>query len=124
MNHEEKVSSLLGLLALVPAGRATVMVHGRPMISVDADSKTLEVEADGFGEAGLHLSDIVRVQEGSSSILQGSRQVTGVLSSLGWKLTLYADGELVLTMGRGVSRLTGHIGLNPLRLKKLLKALR
>ena len=124
MDREEKVSSLLGLLAFVPAGKATVMVQGHPMISVDADSKKLEVEADGFEEVGLHLSDIVKVQEGSSSVVQASRQVTGALSSLGWKLTLYADGERILTMGSGVPRLTGHISLNPLRLKKLLKVLR
>jgi hypothetical protein len=124
VDREEKVTSLLGLLAFVPAGKAKVTVQGHPLISVDADSKTLEVEADGVGEAGLHLSDLVKVEEGTSSILQGSRQVTGALSHLGWKLVLYAGGDRILTMGSGTSMLTGHISVNPLRLKKLLEVLR
>jgi hypothetical protein len=124
LDREEKVSSLLGLLAFVPAGKATVTVQGHPMISIDADSKTVEVEADGVGEAGLHLSDLVKVEEGTSSMIQGSMHVTGALSHMGWKLVLFAGGERILTMGSGTSRLTGHISVNPLRLKKLLDVLR
>ncbi len=124
MDREEKLSSFLGLLALIPAGKATVTVQGHPLVTVDAESKTLDVEADGVREAGLHLSDIVRVQEGGSNLIEGSRQVTSVLSTLGWKLTLYAEGDRILTMGSGVSRLTGRISVNPFRLRKLLKALK
>lgn len=120
---EEKVSSFLGVLALLPAGKATVMVGGHPLVSVDADSKSLEVEADGFREAGLRLSDVVRAEGGVTGVLQGSRKVTGTLSELGWKLTLCAEGDRLLTMGSGVSSLTGRVWANPLRLRKLLEVL-
>lgn len=123
--REKSVVSLLDLLALVPAGKATVTVAGHPVLTVNADKKTLEVEAEGVGEVGLHLSDLVKLQEGTAtSMLKGSVHVTGALSRLGWKLTLYAEGEKILSLGKGVSRLTGRVSVNPLRLRKLMKALK
>jgi len=99
-------------------------MKGRSLLSVDADEKTLEVEAGGINEAGLRLSNLVRPQGGQSNLLEGSRHVIGVLSRLGWKLTLYAEGDRLLTMGSGVSRLTGRVSVSPLKLKKLLDVLR
>ena len=94
------------------------------MVSINSDKKTLEVEADGVREAGLRLSDFVKLQGGSVSLLESSGHAIGELSRLGWKLTLYAEGDRMLAVGSGVSRLTGRISVNPLRLKKLLEALR
>jgi hypothetical protein len=54
----ENLASLVELLGLFPSGKATVSVGGRPLISVNADEKTLDVEADRVGEAGLRLSDL------------------------------------------------------------------
>lgn len=93
------------------------------MVSVDADSKTLELDAEGAGEAGIHLRDLVKVEEGSG-VLEGSIRVTRALSRLGWRINLYAEGEKVASLGSGVSRLSGGIGVNPLKLRKLLKALK
>jgi hypothetical protein len=124
MGGEEGLASLLDLLALILEGRATVSVGGYRFLSINADTKTLEVEAEGVGEAGLHLSDFVKQQEGPANILEGSMHVGGSLSRLGWKLTLYAEGDRILSMGRGVSRLTGRIKVNPLKLKKILKVLK
>jgi hypothetical protein len=122
--REKTVASFLDLLALVPAGKATFTVGGLPVLSVDADKKALVVETDGVGEVGLHLSDLVKLQEGTTSMLESSMHVTGALSRLGWELILYAEGEKILSMGRGVSRLTGRVSLNPLRLRNLMKALK
>ena len=124
MNKEKRLTSLLDLLAFMLAGRATITVGGCPLVSINSDKKTLEVEADGVREAGLRLSDFVKLQGGSVSLLESSGHAIGELSRLGWKLTLYADGDKTLAMGSGVSRLTGRISVNPLRLKKLLEALR
>jgi hypothetical protein len=84
----------------------------------------LEVEVDGVREAGLRLSDLIQLQEGSTKVLKGSRRVIEALSRLGWKLTLCSEGDRILTMGSGVSRLTGRIRVNPLKLKKLLETLK
>jgi hypothetical protein len=124
MNQEERLASLLDLLAFVPAGRATITVGGHPFLSINSDAKTLEVEADGAKEAGLRLSDLVKLEGGVASALEGSGHVAGALSRLGWKLTLFAGGDTLLTMGSGVSRLTGRISVNPLKLRQLLEAFR
>ncbi len=116
--------SILDLLAFVPAGKATVTVAGRTILSVDADEKTMEVEADGAREVGIRLSDLVKAQGGTANMLEGSIHAVGALSRLGWKVTLYADGEKVLSVGKGVSRLTGGISVNPLGLRKLRRALK
>jgi hypothetical protein len=123
-DRAENLASLVELLGLVPSGKATVSVGGRPLISVNADEKTLDVEVDRVGEAGLRLSDLVRLQEGRAAMIGGSMQVTRTLSRLGWRLTLYAEGDRILSMGSGVSELTGRISVNPFRLRKLLKVLR
>jgi hypothetical protein len=124
MNREEKHASLLDLLAFVQAGRATVTVGGHPFLSINSGEKTVEVEADGAKEAGLRFSDLAKMQGGPSSLLKGSGWIAGTLSRLGWKLTLLAEGDRILSMGSGVSRFTGRISVNPLKLRKLLKVLR
>ena len=123
MNQGEKLTSLLDLLAFVSAGRATITVTGRPLLSINSDEKTLEVETDGAKEAGLRLSDLVKLKEGRMGVMEGSEHAAGTLSRLGWKLTLRSEGNGVLTMGSGVSRLTGRIRVNPLKLRKLREAL-
>ena len=96
----------------------------RPILSLKADEKTLEVESEGLTDGGVHLSVLVKLQEGRGAIIEGPTRTAGVLSRLGWKLTLYGEGDRILSMGSGVSRLKGHISLNPVRLRKLLRALR
>jgi len=122
--REEKVAPFLRVLTLLPAGKVKVTVDGTPLISVDADAKTLDVETDGLKEAGLRLSDLVEMGTGTSSMLRGSGRVSGALSQSGWKVTFRSDGEKMLVMGSGVSRLTGRISVNPLKLRKLLRALK
>lgn len=124
MKDEEKPVSLLDVLALMPAGRVTISVDGHPFISINSDKKTLEVEAYGAKRAGVRLLDLLKVNEGPVSLLEGSERAVGLLSRLGWKMTLLAEGEKILAMGSGVSRLTGQISVNPLKLRKLLKALK
>lgn len=123
-NQGEKLTSLLDLLALASAGRATITVRGHPFLSVNSDEKELEVETCGAKEAGLRLSDLVKLQEGRVGVLEGSEHAAGALSRLGWRMTLCFEGDRVLMMGSGVSRLTGRISVNPLKLRKLREALR
>lgn len=120
----EKLTSILDVLSFVPAGKATVSFGGRPVISVDADRKTVEVEADSAGDAGIRLRDLVKLEEGGGGALQGSIRVTRTLTRLGWRLNLYAEGEKLLSLGSGVSKLTGGVGVNPMKLRKLLSLLR
>ena len=120
--REDGLASIMWVLSLIPAGKATVSVGDRPLVFLDADRKILDLEAGGMGESGVHLADFVR-SGARPGVSFESLRVGGTLSRLGWKLNIYAEGDRVLSMGSGVSRLTGHINVNPLRLKKLLKAL-
>ncbi len=121
--REEGLASIMGLLALIPAGKVTVSVGSRPLATLDADRKMLDLEVGGMEESGVRLSDLIKIRTGAGAALQESMRVSGTLSRLGWKLNLYADGDRVLSMGSGVSRLTGHISVSPRRLRKLLKSL-
>jgi hypothetical protein len=122
-NREESVSSLFDVLALVSGGRATVTMGGLQFIEVDGDKKTLEVEAAVAKQAGLSLSSLSKLKGGPIGALTGPISVAGVLSQLGWRLTLRTGGEVVLSMGKGSPRFTGRITLNPLKTRKLLKVL-
>ena len=124
MTRSDSLSSALDLLATVSKGKATITVGGRPFVQLDADEKILAVDAEGAREAGLRLQDLGEGKRGSLGALTVPMRDAGALSEHGWKLTLSAEGENVLTMGKGVSRLTGRIRVNPLKARKLLKALR
>ncbi|MDG6941379.1 MAG: hypothetical protein JRN34_00425 [Nitrososphaerota archaeon] len=117
--REKGVAAIVGLLALTLSGRMTVSLGEGPMITIDADSRVIDLEASGIEEAGIHLSDFIRLRQGPRGAFEESVQMIGTLSRLGWKLNLYAHGDRVLSAGSGVSRLTGRINVNPLELRKL-----
>lgn len=123
-DRRESVSALLDILALVSAGRATVTMGGLPFIEVNGDTKTLEVEATVAKQAGISLPNLAKRNGDLLGALMVPISAAGVLSQLGWKLTLHTGGEVVLSMGKGSSRLTGRITVNPLKTRKLLKVLR
>ena len=123
-DREESLASLIELLAFVPSGKATLTVAGRPLLTIDADKKTLDLEVEGVRQAGLRISDLVKLEEGSGNPIGGSLQMTGTLARLGWNLSLYLEGERIANMGSGVSRLTGHVSVNPFKLRKLLNAMK
>jgi len=124
MTRKGSLASALGLLGVMSGGKATITIHGRPVMNVDADGKTLEVDAEGVKEAGLRLPDLVREGGGPLSALTGSVRIAGILSEQGWELTLRSEGDDLLKMGKGVNRLTGRISASPMKARKLLKALR
>jgi len=96
---------------------------GRRLVEVNGDEKTLEIEATVAKQAGIKLSNLAKMNGGIAGALMGPISAAGVLSQLEWKLTLRAGGEVVLSMGKGSSRLTGRITVNPLKTRKLLKVL-
>jgi hypothetical protein len=116
-------ATLLDTLSLISGGRATISVSGFPLVSLRSDEKELDIELSGAKRAGVRLSELVRLEEGGANILVASERVADKLAGLRWRLNLYDRGSKVLTMGSGVSRLTGHVTVNPLRLKALLEAL-
>ena len=124
MAEWEDLISLVELLGSVPSGRMTVSIGGKPLVTLDAERKTLEVDLEKAKGAGLDISEIIRVEGGRTASIRGSVHVAGALSRLGWRLDLYSRGEKVISLGKGPSRLTGHVSFNPLRLKRVLELLK
>ena len=123
MTEGNRGLKLLETLSILSSGTITVSVNGYPLASIRADEKELEVELKGVKEAGLSPSKFVHLERGRKNILSASESMAKELSDTGWKLTVYDGGDRLVAMGRGVSRLTGRIRLNPLKVKKLLDAL-
>jgi hypothetical protein len=124
LGNSAKRTGMLHLLSLISSGKADITIGGRPLLAIRSEDKAIEVDIHGMKNAGIQLSDIINLEAGDEkSLPAASLGIAAKLSRLGWRLLLYESGEKVLTMGRGVSRLTGHISANPLKLRKLLAAL-
>jgi hypothetical protein len=124
--RNKDVADPLSLLSLFQSGILTASVNGVPLAKIDAESRTFEVEATGVKESGIRLSQIIELEGGGKGIkglLSGGEFAAKQLSDNGWKLGLYDGGSEILRAGSGVSRLTGYVHFNPLKLRKILKSL-
>ncbi len=104
------------------SGSLTIVVDNFPLVKIDAEKKTFDLELKGFEESGLRLSDLM----GSSKkgFLDSIRQSGGLAHTLdkeGWNLRVFDGNDTVLSLGRGVTSLTGFVWLNPLKLSRLLR---
>ena len=111
-------------LALLRSGKVTVRVGGVPLLSLRPEERELDVDVAGAKDAGLDLSRIVEVEAETPGLVRGVAHLGRHLSDLGWTLNLSDEGERLLSLGRGVPRVTGHVRLSPLHLRKLLDATR
>lgn len=108
------------LLPLFRSGSVNVAANGFPALSLDCGSRSLDVETRGVEESGFKLSQLVDHRGGVAGLIKDSESIAKKLAREGWTLTLYDKGTRALTMGSKVSRLTGHIRVNPLKLRRLL----
>ncbi len=115
------MKDLIELLDVVKGGSVTLTVNGRPMISLDKNSKSFDIEVLGLKESSLKISGLLKAQKRGQKIIISSDLARRFLDN-GWSFTLYHSGEKILTMSQGISRLTGHIRFNPINLKKILEA--
>ena len=113
----------MDLLSSFQSGVLTVGVGGFPLLKVDAASRSIEVEAAGVKQTGIKISRVIKssqAQGGVVRFIKESESTARALSRNGWELSLYDRGSRVLVMGRGVSKLTGYVHANPLKLGKIL----
>lgn len=125
-NRENRELDPVALLSIFDSGVLTVGVNGLPLLKVDAGSHSVDVEAAGVKECNIRLSSIMKLEgkgSGFTNLLKASNSTAKGLFETGWKFALYDKGQTILTMGRGVSRLTGRMRVNPLKLRRLLEAL-
>ena len=125
-NRQQKPNAdPLNLLSFFSSGILTVGVNDLPLLKVDAGTRSVKVEAEGVKECGVSLSNIIELQGGKGvrAMLKSSQSTAKELSEKGWRLTLSDNDSALITMGCGVSRLTGHMRVNPLKLRKVLEIL-
>jgi hypothetical protein len=102
---------------------------------MSADARSVGVDLVGLKDSGVQLSDLISDMRGVGSLPSGKKdrsflgsllfsgKVARDLAAMGWNFSIYDRGEKILSAGSGVSRLTGHVSVNPLKLKKLLSTL-
>jgi hypothetical protein len=114
--------TLADFLSIFTHGSFTVSVNNIPALSVDAESKLLNLEARGVKKSGLKLLNIIKESgQGVTGLLKTSESTAKKLSESGWRTNVYDGSNVVLTMGCGVSRFTGYIHFNPLKLRTILE---
>jgi hypothetical protein len=116
----------LELLTLFQSGILTVKANGLPVMKLDGGERSLDLETQGIKECGIKLSKFMEVEsrgKGIRGVLSASEGTAKRLSNDGWSLAIYDRGTRILKMGRGVSRLTGHIEVNLLKLRSILENL-
>ncbi|HZW54903.1 MAG TPA: hypothetical protein VFF30_01290 [Nitrososphaerales archaeon] len=116
----------IDLLSTFASGILTANVSGIPLLKIDAESRSVGVEATGVKECGIRLSKIVRLPKGGGGVVEfvkSSESAARELSENGWELSLYDRGSRIVSIGRGASKLTGYVNINPLKLGRLLKIL-
>ncbi len=90
---------------------------------INCDAKAIEVEMRGVHESGLKLFHLMKTKNRLMNIVRNTQELASGLSDHGWKLNIYSMGSAVLSMGTGVSRLTGHISASPFKLRTIIKDL-
>jgi hypothetical protein len=113
----------LKLLSLFESGMMTVEVEGYPLLKLNGDEKSLEVEAQGLKESGLRITEFLSPEKrrmGIREMIKDSEEFARELSIEGWTVTLYDRGKDILRIGRKAPKLTGHIEFNPLRFREIL----
>jgi hypothetical protein len=124
MKQRKNTADTVELLSIFESGILTVQVNGFPLVKVDGDSRSVDLETQGIKEFGLKLSELIKLEggeKGIGGIISTSQSTAKRLSEGGWSLALYDKGSRIFKMGRGVSRLTGHIQVNLLKLRKILE---
>ncbi len=104
-------------------GTVTLSINGKPILSLDGDTKSFELEMVGLEEANLKLSDLFETKTTRGKILLKSAGFVRRLAKNGWKFSLYDKGEEILTT-RGLSRFGPRLHFNPLKLSQILKVVR
>lgn len=108
--------------SLVRSGASTIRVGGAPLLSLRSEEREMDLDVSGAKAAGLTLSRLV--ETAGPDLVRGAASLGRRLSELGWTLPVSDGGEWLLALGHGASRVTGHVRLSSLRLRRLLAAIR
>ncbi len=111
------------MLDAISQGAVTISMNGKPILVVDADTKSLDLEMVGLVEANLKLFNLFETKMTRGKILFKSTRFVRKLTRNGWKFSLYDKGEEILA-ARGLSRFGPYLHFNPLKVRQILKVIR
>lgn len=110
------------VLDVISQGKVTISVDGKPVLSVDSNSKSLELEISGLERASLKLSSLFEARTVKGKILLESSHLLKKFTKKGWSFSLYDKGDKVLTTGTP-SRFGPSLQFSPLKLRRILRIL-
>jgi hypothetical protein len=110
------------MLNMINKGKVTINIDGEPVMSLDRNSKSLELEITGFEKTNLKLSNLFEVKTIKGRVFLEASQLVKKCAKEGWMFSLYDRGERLLTTSTP-SRFGLHLRFNPLRLRRILRVL-
>ena len=111
-----------GMLDMIYQGKVIVSVDGKPALSLDRNNKYLEIDTSGLEKINLKISNLFEAGTRGGRRFLRSSQLVRKYTKKGWKFSIYDKGDHLLTAS-GPSRLGPHLSFNPLKLKRILKAI-
>lgn len=108
------------MLDSISQGRITINIDGKPVMCLDKDSKSFELEMTGLEKINMRFPGLfVPKANRGKMLLESSQQIAKFVKS-GWTFSIYDKGERLLSVG-GPSKFRPQLRINPLRLRRLLK---
>lgn len=110
------------MLNMVSKGKITISTDGKPIMSLDRNSKSLELEISGVEKTNLRLSNLFEAKTIKGRIFLETSQLVKKLAKEGWIFSVYDMGERLLTTS-APSKFGLHLRFNPLKLRRILRVL-
>jgi hypothetical protein len=111
------------MLDMINEGKVTISINGKPVVSLDSDSKSFEVEISGLKQNDLKLSNLFEAKKKKGRMFLETSHAVRKLAKNGWSFSLYDRGEQLLTAAKSASKLGPSLHFNPLKLKHILDVL-
>lgn len=110
------------MLDMISDGKITISIDGKPVMSLDRNSKSLEIELSGFEKTNLKLSNLFEAKTIKGKRFLEASHLVKKFTKNGWMFSLYDKGERLLTTSIH-SKVGLRFGFNPLKLRRILRVL-
>lgn len=112
------------LLDVLSSGSIKVTANGAPLAQMDGKQRSIEVDISGVRMSGLTVTRLLgRHHGGMFSLFVETEGMAHALARKGWKFELKDGPKEVVSMGRGVSGLTGPLHVSLFRMGTALEML-
>jgi len=111
------------MLDMINEGKVTISINGKPLVSLDSDSKSFEVEISGLKQNDFKLSNLFEVKKKKGEMFLETSDAVRKLTKKGWSFSLYDRGDHLLTAAKSASKLGPILRFNPLKLRRILDVL-